>query len=170
VSVDLSDVPFNDLMWSEEYKAYRLWQALNDNEPGRKLLAFLTRLKTYTVRWWTPEEAPEHEVYEPGYDRLPEALPYANVVTSEIKHVEPLRRHVVALDLDHQAYLVPSTTEGHGHLYIDVPGGVAHDDYMALLELLGRIGIIEPGYADVSIKRGHTDLRLPWIKKENPSQ
>ena len=48
-----------------------------------------------------------------------------------------------------------------------MPGGVKHDDYMELLEVLGRIGVIEPGYAEISIKRGHSDLRLPWVHKDD---
>lgn len=150
-----------DEQWSSEYKAYRAWWAETRDE---KLLTLFQRLKCYTVRWWSAEEFPEHEVYEPGLDRLPEATMYANVASSQIN--DGADRHVVALDLDYPAYVVPSSTEGHSHLYLDVPGGVKHEDYMELLELLGRIGVIEPGYAEVSIKRGHTDLRLPWIKKK----
>jgi len=96
----------------------------------------------------------------------------ANAVCSWIKDsqgdnlFDENMKHVIALDLDIPAHLVPSSTEGHSHLYIDVPGGVKHEDYMELVALLGRIGVIEDGYAAVSLRRGFTDLRLPWVAKE----
>lgn len=158
-------------------------------------MSLLRRLVTYNVTWNFADMV-DPENYDVGADRseapLDEADPSdffseaeANVASSQLREyhmvakapsdldflreakdlLEP-ERHVVALDLDIPAYLVPSHTEGHSHLYIDVPGGVAHDDYMELLGLLGRIGVIEPGYAEVSRVRGHTDLRLPWVAKE----
>jgi len=155
---------------SSEYDAYR---NRGDVDPG--LFDLLGRLRSYVVRWWTAE-APEHEQYEPGMDRIPEQLQFSNVVSSQLADDIVTRtlqsvglegkRHAVAIDLDIPAYLVPSTTPGHSHLYVDVPGGIAHDDYMDLLEVLGRCGVIEEGYAEVSRKRGHSDLRPPWIKKE----
>lgn len=53
----------------------------------------------------------------------------ANVVSSE--RVDS-KYHAVLLDLDVPAYLVPSTTPGHSHLYIDV--AVPKSDYFSLLE------------------------------------
>ena len=158
-----------EMRHSPEYDAYlKGWRLVNPS-----LFNLLSCLRSYAVRWWTAE-APEHEQYEPGMDRVPEPLCYANVVSSELRReahspfgeMVAERRHVVAIDLDIPAYLVPSTTEGHSHLYIDVPGGIEHGAYMNLLGALARCGIIEQGYAEVSQKRGHTDLRPPWIKKE----
>lgn len=156
------------------------------NQVGAGLMALFERLVSYQVDWAFSSRFNE-ENYEPGDDRAEAPLAQANVVSSYLREhfLKPRSttigdddfldfssdlldepRHIVALDLDIPAHLVPSHTEGHSHLYIDVPGGVAHSDYMELLELLGRIGVIEPGYAEVSRKRGHTDLRLPWVAKE----
>lgn len=134
------------------------------------MASLLRRLRTYDVVWQFPFVPTENEEYEVGIDREAVDLDQANVVSSEIKQPPLLeeiygRTHVVAIDLDIPAYLIPSTTPGHGHLYIDVPGGIRHEDYMELLDVLAKCKIIEPGYADVSKKRGHTDLRLPWVKK-----
>jgi O-acetyl-ADP-ribose deacetylase (regulator of RNase III) len=74
-------------------------------------------------------------------------------------------QHTIMLDLDVPATLVPSTTEGHSHLYIDVP--LTWSRYTELLRTLGKLGIIEGGYMGASISRGYTSLRLPWVKKEN---
>lgn len=128
----------------------------------------LKRLKTYVVDWkfsFVPSDIPD---YEPGIDREEADLDKANIVSSETRPLwgkHEMQRHAVLLDIDYPAYLVESSTCGHSHLYLDVPGGVKHEDYMELLALLGRIGVIEKGYAEVSIKRGHSDLRLPWVTK-----
>lgn len=72
-------------------------------------------------------------------------------------------RHVIALDLDIPAVLIPSSTPGHNHLVINQY--VSWPDYKELLTLLARIGVIEKGFADASIEREETFLRLPWIRK-----
>jgi hypothetical protein len=142
------------------------------------VMRLLERLKTYAVDWShvssknAPRDIPE---YEPGIDREERDIAVANVVSSELRPADPLlsdpldARHVVAIDLDVPAYLVPSSTEGHNHLYIDVPHGIPHYRYMALLSALADCGVIEKGYAAVSIKRGHSDLRLPWVQKGDPT-
>lgn len=72
--------------------------------------------------------------------------------------------HTVMLDLDVPVRLVPSSTTGHWHLYIDV--AMPWWRYRRLLRALKTAGIIEPGYYSVSVARKHTALRLPWVKKE----
>lgn len=135
------------------------------------LLELITRLKTFRVDWHTGEgkalkDEPEYEL---GIDIEESDLDHANVVSSVRKPTpweDPKEvRHALAIDLDVPAYFVPSSTEGHGHLYVDVPKGIPHHRYMALLSALADAGIIEPGYAAVSIKRGRSDLRLPWVAK-----
>lgn len=132
----------------------------------RGLQNLLRRLKAYDVVWNYTFVPADEDSYEVGIDREEVDLGKANVVSSEIR-IDPIfgRKHVVAIDLDIPAYTVPSSTEGHSHLYIDVPGGIPHEDYMELLDVLAKCKIIERGYAEVSKKRGHSDLRLPWVKK-----
>ena len=103
------------------------------------------------------------------FDGLTEDLFEATAVGSWLMYDDGSagkRRHVLALDIDHEAYLVPSTTPEHNHLYINVPGGIDHEVYMDLLDVLARAGVIEEDYARASKSRGYTSLRLPWIKKE----
>jgi len=90
----------------------------------------------------------------------------ADVISSEI-YGEP-GMHVVALDVDVPARLIPSSTEGHSHLHIDVK--CSWEDYVDFLRAAEKIGIIEPGYVNVSIERRGTHLRLPWVKKEAVSE
>jgi hypothetical protein len=71
--------------------------------------------------------------------------------------------HKLAIDIDLSARLVPSTTPGHWHLYVDVD--IEWNAYRELLLALAKAGVIEKGYARASIKRGYTSLRPPWVMK-----
>jgi hypothetical protein len=69
------------------------------------------------------------------------------------------------IDIDVPAYLIPSSTRGHSHLYIDKD--MDKEEWLALLIALRNAGIIEHGYAGASIQRGYTALRLPWVSKHS---
>ena len=71
--------------------------------------------------------------------------------------------HSPVLDIDIPAYLVPSGTRGHSHLYFDHL--MTWRQYKRLLKALGRAGILEDGYVKASIRRGHTSVRVPWRPK-----
>ena len=73
-------------------------------------------------------------------------------------------KHIVVLDIDHPAHLVGSSTEGHHHLYVEIPP-CSHQDYLAFLDAAHKIGLIEEGYLNASMARGHSDVRLPWVRK-----
>lgn len=135
------------------------------------LLNLLSRLTT----WKVTEFATDSDGLETWEDEREEAsiIEGANVVSSRIVQepnpwfdldLKPTPMHAVLLDLDVPAYLVPSSREGHSHLYIDVP--VQEEAYFKLLDALAECQIIERGYAAASKKKGGTFLRLPWVKKE----
>ncbi len=71
--------------------------------------------------------------------------------------------HAPVLDLDFPAALVPSSTPGHYHLYLDTL--VPHDKYVALLNALAEAGVIQRGYANASQARGYSAVRAPWVEK-----
>lgn len=71
--------------------------------------------------------------------------------------------HYPALDIDFSTYVIPSTTEGHYHLYLDI--GLSWEKYKALLIALGDAGILQPGYVSACIEREMTFVRLPWCTK-----
>lgn len=89
-----------------------------------------------------------------------------NVIISMI--ADKVTHHKLLIDLDLPAKLVPSTTEGHFHLYVDHE--IEKDAYFNLLNALVGAGLVEPGYVRASEARGYTALRLPWIKKEEEEE
>lgn len=95
---------------------------------------------------------------------LPETADEAEVVSS--LDLETYK-HRPVLDIDIPAALIPSSTPGHSHLYIDKP--LTWDQYENLLWALVDCGIIESGYASASVARGYTSARLPWVKKPEVS-
>lgn len=72
-------------------------------------------------------------------------------------------RHWPVIDIDLPIRVVPSSTPGHNHLYIDVSLSTAV--FMDILDALVAAGLVEEGFAQGSRRRGHADLRLPHIKK-----
>lgn len=73
-------------------------------------------------------------------------------------------RHMPVIDLDVPHYVIPSTTPGHGHLYIDVK--TSWPRYIVLLLSLRLCGVIEKGHLWWSVKRGATFVRKPGVLKE----
>jgi hypothetical protein len=133
--------------------------ARSESERAAGLRALINRLATYKVLTWSQSS---NDPDLPS-DRVPAQVKDANVVSSLDNNNG---RHAVVLDIDHPAWLVASSTPGHFHLYIDVPGGIPKNQYMDLLNTLSACGVIESGYARASMQRGHSAVRLPWIKKK----
>lgn len=71
--------------------------------------------------------------------------------------------HYPVLDLDFGAYVVPSSTPGHFHLYLE--RAMPWDTYAGLLVALAEAGVIERGYADACLARGMTFVRMPGVSK-----
>lgn len=86
----------------------------------------------------------------------------ANLVSSKLAD----GRHAPAIDLDVPAKLVPSRTEGHTHLYIDVP--MSWRKYRMLLWVMQHVGIVEPGYYRASVKRRQSALRYSCYGQQRP--
>ena len=72
--------------------------------------------------------------------------------------------HKPVLDFDFPCRLIPSSTEGCFHLYIDKP--MDWDTYEKLLQTLNEVGLLQDGFAKKSIERKATFVRPPWIKKK----
>lgn len=77
--------------------------------------------------------------------------------------IEPDVMHAPVLDIDYPVFVIPSSTAGHYHLYLEKP--VRWDAYEKLLEALAECGLIEGGYAHASIARGATYVRVPTCVK-----
>lgn len=129
---------------------------------GDVLLAMLEDQALFNVATFGgPEE------YEEGRDRYEVSEPAdAHVASSLVRSIGEFDKgqHRVVLDIDHPVHAVPSSTPGHFHLYIDAPP-IPDAVYWKLVDVLVEAGIVEPGYASASKARGHTDVRLPWVRK-----
>ncbi|MGH7793070.1 MAG: hypothetical protein ACREOB_12220, partial [Thermodesulfobacteriota bacterium] len=86
----------------------------------------------------------------------------AELITSEVRGKPGI--HAPVLDIDYPLIVIPSSTPGHNHLYIEKE--IREPEYMALLAVLGAVGIVEPGYASVSQTRRWSAVRLSWIMKK----
>lgn len=129
------------------------------SEKAASLRALFDRLTCYKVVHWGVGSS-DPSVFEDVSASVADAH-----VVSSLRGGDPTGRHAVVLDIDHPAWLVESSTPGHFHLYIDVPGGIPDHNYRTLLNVLAVCGVIEEGYKEASLARGHSDVRLPWIKK-----
>jgi len=91
----------------------------------------------------------------------------ANMITSLIEDGgwTPSDYHKPLLDIDYGAELVPSSTPGHYHLYLDT--AVPKDAYFRFLQAAMEAGIIQKGFYDGAVRRGATSVRLPWVKKHD---
>jgi hypothetical protein len=99
--------------------------------------------------------------YDGSYDIAePCAAADATIVTSEVRSTA---LHAPVLDVDMPCALVPSSTPGHFHLFIE--RGLTWHQYRRLLKALGRAGILEPDYVRASLQRRYSAVRVPWVKK-----
>lgn len=77
---------------------------------------------------------------------------------------KPSAKHKILLDVDMPVVVIPSSTPGHHHLYIDKE--LSWPQYRVLLEALGKAGVVEEGYLRAAIHQKFTTLRTPWTKKQ----
>lgn len=111
-----------------------------------------------------PEAESAEDDYESEHVRT-EDIAGADIVLSFDKETG---QHRPVLDIDFPLHTVPSSTPGHFHLYLDKPMPWAK--YKRLINALADAGIIEDGYASVSLDRKYTSVRLPWVKKTATSK
>lgn len=71
--------------------------------------------------------------------------------------------HRPVIDVDHDCQLVPSSTPGHFHLYLDVP--MTWEKYEKLLGALVDAGVVSHFYAKAASVRQQSFVRVPWVKK-----
>jgi hypothetical protein len=92
---------------------------------------------------------------------VPEKDPVkANLVSSRIGES---KYHSPVLDIDMPCQVLPSSSPGHHHLYIDHP--MEWDTYRLLLQSMAQAGILEWGFVSSSVERGYSAVRTPWVKK-----
>ncbi len=79
----------------------------------------------------------------------------AELISSEVDGI--FEDHVVALDIDHPCHLI-ETSPGKHHLIIEK--AVPFERVKEIMSAFNQAGIVESGYMDASITRGHTFLRI----------
>lgn len=127
------------------------------------LLALIGNLRLFRVTTWDEDSSVTYSQEQ----REQAPIQDANISTSLREDTSgPVQKHALLIDLDVPAYLVPSSTPGHSHLYVDVC--IPEPTYFRLLDVLAEAGVIQHGYANSSKHRGGTALRLPWVKKDPP--
>lgn len=72
--------------------------------------------------------------------------------------------HLPVIDLDYPCELVPSSTPGHFHLYLNK--SITWNKYKNLLIAMADAGIIERGFCNFSIQRKSSYVRKPGVKKK----
>jgi hypothetical protein len=152
----------------EEQVTEQKSEYLARSHPWRKIVDKLTWL--VIKKRETGSSIPDYQVEE--VESEPEYLEEANMISSLIPNTCGLNflpgkceggYHKVVLDLDVPHVVVPSSTPGHSHLYIDVD--LKWEKYLKLLAALEDCGIIETGYFGVSMERRATHVRTPWTTK-----
>lgn len=128
------------------------------------------------LEWVDFEAEMPYEVDRPS--ALTDDRGKATCVTSRIRSEQPASldwllkhpnkvMHRPVLDIDIPIKVVPSSTPGHSHLFIDI--AMSWGDYEKLLWALAAAGIVEEGYVHASVRRGHTSVRLPHVRKPGAS-
>jgi len=71
------------------------------------------------------------------------------------------------IDVDVPIYVLPSSTHGHYHLYIDKE--MTRGQLLDMLTAMSKAGVVEPGYVSASRERGFTSVRSPGFVKSADS-
>ncbi len=111
----------------------------------------------------------EYDLLDPNLDLFPadEGSGEHKLISSRLfTDTEERQRHLPVLDIDFEARLVPSSTPGHYHLYLDGMPPLSWERYEKLLEALADAGVIEEGYYYAAKMRKHTMVRRPGLKKK----
>jgi len=96
-----------------------------------------------------------------GDEREPARPEEANIVASRREDGS----HLPTLDIDHPVFVDPSSTEGHFHLFVDVP--MTWRSYRRLLKALYLGGVIGRSHYWRSLNLGASFVRPPGVHK-NP--
>ena len=89
-----------------------------------------------------------------------------SLIPAEVQKFPDVTKHRPIIDIDFPVVVLPSSTSGHNHLYIDKV--LTWRQYQRLIEALADAGIIENGYRDASLARQFTSVRMPSVNKIPP--
>lgn len=120
---------------------------------------------TERTLWHVPELGRDFRL-DDGRERVSE-LHEANLIGSEMRYG---KGHLPVIDLDIDHLYWPSSTHGHGHLYLRPAVPVSWPKYERLLRALCDAGVI--GWAEYvrAVDRGGSFVRKPGEFKRLPSE
>lgn len=103
-----------------------------------------------------------------GYNEPDKIIPVekglANLVGSQLQTPDGELLHAPVIDVDFPCRVIPSSTDGHYHLYIDKP--MDWKQYQKFLKAMYEAGIIEKGYYNSAMKTKQSLVRKPGAYKE----
>lgn len=99
-----------------------------------------------------------------GNKVVPAPVEVSHIVTSALgPYGESGDLHKPVIDFDIPIRAIPSSQEGHFHLYIDKE--ITWESYKKILDAFVDSGLVERVHAESSKSRGYSAVRLPWVKK-----
>lgn len=99
----------------------------------------------------------------PDYDGDPVfGHAYPNAITSKI---EAANYHLPLFDVDRVGWhVLRSRTDGHSHIYVEQP--ITWEQYSTVIRALLEANLIDPRWAEATLRQGCATLRLPWMLDE----
>jgi hypothetical protein len=140
------------------------------NPPPEQIVASETDLGEHIGDWiaMVPSDNPFDKVCAPKLVPPREATLVTSVVDYSndplsLKSTPLPEVHAPVLDLDIEHIYYESSTPGHAALLLNVQ--LDWTEYVELLTVLNKCGIIQDGFFEASIQRGYSSVRTPWTKK-----
>lgn len=134
------------------------------------LVSLLTRMTFWNRIRWEASDYDEEDDDRVTTELLEDSEAVGSKVTEHdvidfgsLEPVDTIAMRCLAIDIDVPAWLIPSSTEGHSHLYVDLL--VTDDALWTFLDAAAEIGLVESGYVAACKARGMTSLRAPWVRK-----
>ena len=109
--------------------------------------------------WFKQKLFSSKDPKDDGYSPVPADPEHANLIGS----LTDKGKHMPVIDIDYPAELIPSSTPGHFHLYLNK--ACTWDQYKDVLRAMANAGLIQQGYLNWSLERGQSFLRRPGVKK-----
>lgn len=123
-----------------------------------ELPEWLKRCRFYFMRFLSDDSSTLSGWHDARDEHLVKATESANLIGSQfVEGRHPLHKLFIDLDVEH--WYVPSSTEGHGHLYVNVD--LTPEELQELMNTLAGYGIVGKGWAYQVQGRGENTFRLP---------
>lgn len=137
---------------------------VNTRKLWAQLPKFMKKHKTVRTDLLSYDEAFAYRAPNEAVKERDATVDEANIITS-IDGDSFGMYHRPVIDIDFESALIPSSTPGHYHLYIDKL--IPSQDYFDLLDALAKVEIVQPAVAKYARERGYSAVRLPWISKDS---